>query len=71
MDSKARTEVGWKKVEGSFERKMNQPDLPEGYKSMLAEMKELSLAEKKAGKAGASGGAKSKPWTKDGSRDKK
>ena len=54
-ESKARTEVGLKKVEGRFERRMNQPDLPEGHKSMLAEMKGLSLTGKKAGKARSTG----------------
>ena len=39
--SRARTEAGLREVEGNFQRKMNQADLPEQERRLLAELKEL------------------------------
>ena len=58
--SKARTEAGLRKAEGNFQRKMNQADLPELERRLLAEVKELSVKEDKPTKGGSVKGARPK-----------
>ena len=51
--STTRTEAGLRKAEGNFQRKMNQADLPEQERRLLAEVKELSVKEDKPTKGGS------------------
>ena len=64
--STARTEARLRKAEGNLQRKMNQADLPELERRLLAEVKELSEKEDKPSKGGSVKGArpKSKEETK-------
>ena len=57
--STARTEAGLRKAEGIFQ-KMNQADLPEQERRLLAELKELSVKEDKPTKGGSLNGARPK-----------
>ena len=58
--STARTEAGLRKAEGNFQRKMNQADLPEQERRLLAEVKELSVKEDKPTKGESVKGARPK-----------
>ena len=58
--STARTEAGLRKAEGNFQRKMNQADLPEQERRLLAELKELCVKEDKPTKGGSVNGARPK-----------
>ena len=58
--STARTEARLRKAEGNFQKKMNQADLPELERRLLAGMKELSVKEDKPTKGGSVKGARPK-----------
>ena len=57
--STTRTEAGLRKAEGNFQ-KMNQADLPEQERRLLAEVKELSVKEDKPTKGESVKGARPK-----------